>query len=74
MSAVQTILDIYERDMTDLLYNEAIDLLSLLNDEQFEVFWNQNPEFGNIISEDNYRNTTKLKKIIDMLVNHIMQI
>lgn len=71
MSAAQTILNIYERDMIDLLYNEAVDLISLLDDEQFEMFCDQNPRFGDIIS-GNFRNIINLKEIIDMLVNYII--
>lgn len=72
MNAVQTILDIYQRDMIDLLYNEAVDLISLLNDEQLEAFYDQNPRFGDITSGD-IKNIVDLKEMIDILVSHIMQ-
>lgn len=72
MNAVQTILDIYQRDVIDLLYNEAVDLISLLDDEQLEAFCDQNPRFGDITSGD-FKNTVDLKEMIDILVNYIMQ-
>lgn len=71
MSAVQTILNTYEKDMIDLLYNEAIDLISLLNNEQLEMFYDQNPRFGDIISGD-FKNVIDLREIINMLVNYIV--
>lgn len=69
---IQTILDIYNKKEIDLLYSEAIDLISLLDDNQLELFYSQNPEFEDIISGD-FKNTIDLKNIISMLVNYITQ-
>ena len=69
---IQTILDIYNKKEIDLLYSEAIDLISLLDDNQLELFYNQNPEFEDIVSGD-FKNTIDLKNIISMLVNYITQ-
>lgn len=69
---IQTILDIYNKKEIDLLYSEAIDLISLLDDNQLELFYSQNPEFENIVSGD-FKNTIDLKNIISMLVNYITQ-
>ena len=70
MDAAQTILNIYEKDMIDLLHNEAIDLISLLDDEQLDVFFSANPEFITLSTGD-YRNLKDLKEMIDMLVNFL---
>lgn len=72
MKALQTILDFYNRQEIDLLYNKAVDLISLLDDEQLETFCDQNPRFDNIISSD-FKNIVNLREIIDMLVNYLMQ-
>ncbi len=69
---IQTILDIYNKKEIDLLYSEAIDLISLLDDNQLELFYSQNPEFEDIVSGD-FKNTIDLKNIISMLVNYITQ-
>lgn len=69
---IQTILDIYNNKEIDLLYSEAIDLISLLDDNQLELFYSQNPEFEDIVSGD-FKNTIDLKNIISMLVNYITQ-
>ena len=69
---IQTILDIYNKREIDLLYSEAIDLISLLDDNQLELFYSQNPEFEDIVSGD-FKNTIDLKNIISMLVNYITQ-
>ena len=72
MKALQTILDFYNRQEIDLLYNKAVDLISLLDDEQLETFCDQNPRFDNLISSD-FKNIVNLREIIDMLVNYLMQ-
>lgn len=72
MKALQTILDFYNRQEIDLLYDKAVDLISLLDDEQLETFCDQNPRFDNIISSD-FKNIVNLREIIDMLVNYLMQ-
>ena len=69
---IQTILDIYNKKEIDLLYSEAIDLISLLDDNQLELFYSQNPEFEDIVSGD-FKNIIDLKNIISMLVNYITQ-
>lgn len=69
---IQTILDIYNKKEIDLLYSEAIDLISLLDDNQLELFYSQNPEFEDIVSGD-FKNTIDLKNIISMLVNYMEQ-
>ena len=69
---IQTILDIYNKKEIDLLYSEAIDLISLLDDNQLELFYSQNPEFEDIVSGD-FKNTIDRKNIISMLVNYITQ-
>ena len=70
--AVQTILDSYEKQKVDLLYSEAVDLLSLLDDQQLEKFYEQNPKFIDLTAGD-FRNTKDLGEIIEMLVNYIIQ-
>lgn len=72
MKALQTILDFYNKQEIDLLYDKAVDLISLLDDEQLETFCDQNPRFDNIISSD-FKNIVNLREIIDMLVNYLMQ-
>lgn len=72
MKALQTILDFYNRQEIDLLYNKAVDLISLLDNEQLELFYDQNPRFDNIISSD-FKNIVNLREIIDMLVNYLVQ-
>lgn len=67
--AVQTILDLYERKEIDLLYSEAVDLLALLDDQEFEQFCDQNPRFIQITSGD-FRNINDLREIIHMLSNY----
>lgn len=73
MKALQTVLDFYNRQEIDLLYDEAVDLISLLDDEQLETFCDQNPKFNSITSGD-FKNIVDLREIIDILVNYIMQI
>lgn len=70
MDAAQTILNIYEKDMIDLLHNEAIDLISLLDDEQLDVFFSANPKFVTLSTGD-YRNLKDLREMIDMLVSFL---
>lgn len=72
MKALQTILDFYNKQEIDLLYDKAVDLISLLDDEQLETFCDQNPRFDNLISGD-FKNIVNLREIIDMLVNYLMQ-
>lgn len=72
MKALQTILDFYNKQEIDLLYDKAVDLISLLDDEQLETFCDQNPRFDNIISSD-FKNIVNLREIIDMLVNYLMK-
>lgn len=73
MEAVQTILKIYEKDMIDLLYNEAVDLISLLDNEQLEIFFMQNPKFVELSTGD-CMNLRDLKEMIDILVEHIVKL
>lgn len=72
MKALQTILDFYNKQEIDLLYDKAVDLISLLDDEQLETFCDQNPRFDNLTSSD-FKNIVNLREIIDMLVNYLMQ-
>lgn len=73
MEAVQTILKIYEKDMIDLLYNEAVDLISLLDNEQLEIFFMQNPKFVELSTGD-CMNLRDLKEMIDILVEHMVKL
>lgn len=70
MKAVQTILKIYEKHMTDLLHNEAIDLISLLDDEQLDIFFSENPKFATL-STGPCLNLKNLREMIDILVNYL---
>lgn len=73
MNAVQIILNIYEKDMIDLLHNEAIDLISLLDDEQLDKFYSKNPKFISLSTGD-YKNLSDLREMIDMLVSYLSKL
>lgn len=70
MNAVQTILNVYEKDMIDLLHNEAIDLISLLDDEQLDVFYSLNPRFITLSTGD-CKNLDSLREMVDILTNYL---
>lgn len=73
MKAVQTILKVYEGHITDLLYDEAVDLASLLNDEQLDDFFSKNPKFITLSTGD-FRNIKDLNEMINMLVDYMITI